>query len=101
MTFWWMASRMIRLGYVKGNRMTNVRPSNEKLRDRSTRILIAETGLDEAAAAELLDEAGGDLRIALVMNKASVDRTTALTALLGSDHVVDRAIEELRNGNEV
>ena len=91
---------MIRLGYVKGNRMTNVKPSNEKLRDRSTRILIAETGLDETAAAELLDEAGGDLRIALVMNKASVDRTTALTALLGSDHVVDRAIEELRNGNE-
>ena len=92
---------MIRLGYVKGNRMTNVKPSNEKLRDRSTRILMAETGLDEAAATELLDEASGDLRVALVMSKASVDRTAALTALLGSDHVVDRAIEELRSGHRV
>ena len=36
---------MIRLGYVRGNRMTNVKPSNEKLRDRSLRILIGETGL--------------------------------------------------------
>ena len=37
---------MIRLGYVKGNRMTNVKPANEKLKDRSLRILIAETGLE-------------------------------------------------------
>ena len=29
---------MIRLGYVKGNRMTNVKPANEKLRDRGLRI---------------------------------------------------------------
>jgi N-acetylmuramic acid 6-phosphate etherase len=40
---------MIRLGYVNGNRMTNVKPSNEKLKDRSVRILMAETGLDEPA----------------------------------------------------
>lgn len=29
---------MIRLGYVKGNLMTNLKPSNEKLRDREHRI---------------------------------------------------------------
>jgi len=92
---------MIRLGYVKGNRMTNVKPSNEKLRERSLRILMAETGLAAAAAAELFDAAGGDLRVALVMNKASVDRTEAQTALLGSDQVVDRAIEKLRSGHGV
>ncbi len=89
---------MIRLCYVSGNRMTHVKPSNEKLRDRSIRILMAETGLDEAAAAELFDDAGGDLRVALVMNKASADRTEAQTALLGSDQVVDLAIEKLRSG---
>ncbi|MGI8470274.1 MAG: N-acetylmuramic acid 6-phosphate etherase, partial [Pyrinomonadaceae bacterium] len=37
---------MIQLGFVKGNRMTNVKSSNEKLKERSLRILMAETNLD-------------------------------------------------------
>lgn len=86
---------MIRLGYVKGNRMTNVKPSNEKLKDRSLRILMAEAGLDETAAGELLETAGGDLRVALVMHKGSVDRETAESALQRSDHVVERSLELL------
>ena len=45
---------LIRLGYVKGNRMTNVKASNEKLRDRAVRILMAETNLDEKEATKLL-----------------------------------------------
>ncbi len=49
---------MVRLGYVTGNRMTNMRPSNVKLRARSERILAAETGLDEGAAREALDGGG-------------------------------------------
>ena len=48
---------MIRLGYVKGNRMTNVRASNEKLRDRAVRILMAERGLDRSQAESALAEA--------------------------------------------
>lgn len=43
---------MIRLGYVRGNRMTNVRASNEKLRDRAVRIFMAETGITDRDAAE-------------------------------------------------
>src|SRR5438067_1017482 len=34
---------MIRLGYVKGNRMTNVKSSNAKLKERGVRILMEET----------------------------------------------------------
>ncbi len=84
---------MIRLGYVKGNRMTNMKSSNEKLKDRSLRILIAETGLDEAAAANLLNEVDNDLRIALVMSKASVDKTIAEDALQDSNFSVEKAVE--------
>lgn len=83
---------MIRLGYVKGNRMTNVKPSNEKLRDRSLRIFVAETGLDDPAAIRLLDDAGGDLRVALVMHKASVTREIAEQRLKQHNFVVDLAI---------
>lgn len=35
---------MVRLGYVSGNRMSNLQARNEKLRDRAVRIVMAETG---------------------------------------------------------
>jgi len=82
---------MIKLGYVKGNRMTNVKPSNEKLLERSIRILMAETNLSEAAAGELFESSGRDLRVALVMEKASADKETAEKALENADHVVEKA----------
>ena len=48
---------MIRLGYVHGNRMTNVRAGNEKLKDRAVRIFMTETGIDDRdKAAALLAE---------------------------------------------
>lgn len=56
---------MIKLGYVRGNRMTNVRASNEKLKDRALRIFMAETNLDEVAADKILSEANYDLSDAL------------------------------------
>src|SRR5881398_3959612 len=37
---------LTRLGYVTGNRMTNVQTRNAKLRERALRILMAEAGLD-------------------------------------------------------
>jgi N-acetylmuramic acid 6-phosphate etherase len=89
---------MIRLGYVKGNRMTNVKPANEKLKDRSRRILMSETGLDEAAASNLLREAGGDLRVALVMNLTSSNADRAKEHLMNSNFVVDEAVRAISKG---
>lgn len=45
---------MIRLGYVRRNRMTNVRAGNEKLKDRALRIFMAETGIADRDEAEAL-----------------------------------------------
>jgi N-acetylmuramic acid 6-phosphate etherase len=86
---------MIRLGYVKGNRMTNVKPANEKLRDRSLRILMAETDLDNDAAAELLNAAAGDLRIALLMHRARTDADSARAALEQNEFVIEAAAADL------
>src|SRR5216684_202309 len=61
---------MIRLGYVTGNRMTNLQTRNAKLRERAVRIIAAETGLTEEAAGQTLQAAEGDLRVALVMSKS-------------------------------
>lgn len=84
---------MMRLGYVNGNRMTNMRSSNEKLNDRSVRVLVAEANLSELQASELLYEAQGDLRVAIVMNRTGQNRSVAESALKQTDYVVDRAVE--------
>jgi N-acetylmuramic acid 6-phosphate etherase len=86
---------MIRLGYVKGNRMTNVRSSNQKLKGRSLRILMEETGLGEIPAKKLLLNAEEDLRIALVMYKSAVNLETARKALTETDFVVENAVKIL------
>lgn len=83
---------MIRLGYVTGNRMTNLLPRNEKLRARSLRILQTETGLNEADARAALTAAGGDLRTAIVMRKANCAREQAEHALGATGHIVVAAI---------
>lgn len=88
---------MIRLGYVKGNRMTNVKSSNVKLKERSVRILMAETDLDEAAAQNLLNQTNGDLRVSIVMHKANVNCETAENSLAENEFVIEKAIEQISN----
>lgn len=87
---------MIRLGYVKGNRMTNVKSSNIKLKERSLRILMSETNLDESAAKDLMKKANEDLRVALVMSKADVDSEKALQKLNETNFVVENAVKLLK-----
>ena len=87
---------MIRLGYVTGNRMTNVKSSNVKLKERSLRILQAETGLDEETAQNLINEAKGDLRAAIVMQKANVSREQAEKALRENQYVIETAVKTLK-----
>lgn len=87
---------MIRLGYVKGNRMTNVRAANEKLKERSLRVLSAETGLNEAAAIALMTDAGQDLRVALVMHRTNQTADVAREALTQNAYVVENAVAKLK-----
>jgi N-acetylmuramic acid 6-phosphate etherase len=86
---------MVRLGYVKGNLMTNARPSNSKLKDRSLRILMSETGLDLSAARDLFERAGEDTRVALVMFRTKADFHTARRALVEAKFVIDAASRSL------
>ncbi|QHS54718.1 N-acetylmuramic acid 6-phosphate etherase [Mucilaginibacter sp. 14171R-50] len=51
-------SVMIQLGRVKGNKMVDMQLSNNKLVHRGTRMVMAETGLPEEEAAELLKKHG-------------------------------------------
>ena len=83
---------LTRLGYVTGNRMTNVQTRNAKLRERALRILHAEAGIGEEQARAILDSAGGDLPIALVMSRAGCSSDEAASALEKSRGVIADAI---------
>jgi len=85
---------MIRLGYVSGNRMTNVKPSNEKLKARSLRILMAEAGLEKESAETLLHDASGDLRVALVMSRTGSNAGQAKRSLEENNFVIEKAVED-------
>ncbi|MEO6725952.1 MAG: N-acetylmuramic acid 6-phosphate etherase [Blastocatellia bacterium] len=86
---------MVRLGYVTGNRMTNLKTSNIKLQQRATSLMMNECNLDAAAALAALEAAGWDLRITIVMVKASVSREAAEAVLKQSNYNIARAISAL------
>jgi N-acetylmuramic acid 6-phosphate etherase len=67
----------IRMGYVAGNLMVNVTPTNTKLLDRARRIVGRVCGATAERAAALLEAAGGNVRTAIVMGKAGVSREEA------------------------
>lgn len=67
---------MVRLGYVFGNLMVNVQPTNEKLRDRAARIVASLTGLPVERAAALVQSAGS-VKTAIVMGQLGVTREDA------------------------
>jgi N-acetylmuramic acid 6-phosphate etherase len=83
---------MIRLGFVTGNRMSNMRPANEKLRERSVRIITAETGASEESARRALERAGSNLPATLVMLKSGRSPEEARQALEEARGVVTRAV---------
>ncbi len=88
---------MIRLGYVTGNRMTNMQTRNVKLRARAIRILQSENELNEQEAQTVLDKANGNLPLALVMSKTGRSREEAESALDQAHGVIAKAIDSLKS----
>ena len=67
---------MIRLGYVYGNLMVNVQPTNVKLVDRARRIIAQIARVTYEEATRLLEE-GGSVRVAVLMHKLKIGRAEA------------------------
>ncbi len=68
---------MIRLGKIYGNLMVDLRAWNDKLVDRSQRIVMETTGLDRDAARAVIEAADGRVKTAIVMARRGVSRTEA------------------------
>jgi N-acetylmuramic acid 6-phosphate etherase len=68
---------MIRLGKIYGNLMVDLRAWNDKLVDRSQRILMETTGLGRDESRAVLDASGGSVKTAIVMARRGVGREEA------------------------
>jgi N-acetylmuramic acid 6-phosphate etherase len=87
---------MIKLGKVYGNLMVDLKATNQKLRDRSQRIIMEVTGLSRPAAIRLLEKAQGNVKPAIVMYFRKVNYPEALEILDKSNQLLTRAIENLK-----
>jgi N-acetylmuramic acid 6-phosphate etherase len=85
---------MIRTGKTFGNLMVDLRATNDKLKDRSERILMEVCGVDREAARSLLREAKGHVKTAIVMHKLGLPRADAERALEEAGGVIRRATRE-------
>ena len=72
---------MVRLGKCYGNLMVDLKVTNQKLRLRSVRMLRQLCGLDDHEASRTLDDAGGVLKVALVMARRHIGRDEARALL--------------------
>jgi N-acetylmuramic acid 6-phosphate etherase len=68
---------MVRLGKVHGNRMVDVAVTNTKLEDRALRILRDLAGVSRAQGTQLLEQAGGSVKLALLMAASGLDPASA------------------------
>ncbi|HEY8105941.1 MAG TPA: N-acetylmuramic acid 6-phosphate etherase, partial [Gemmatimonadales bacterium] len=68
---------MIRLGKTYGNLMVDLKAWNEKLVDRSQRIVMETTGLERERARAVLAAAEGSVKTAIVMARRGVARDEA------------------------
>ncbi|OLF15840.1 N-acetylmuramic acid 6-phosphate etherase [Actinophytocola xanthii] len=86
---------MVKLGRTYSNLMVSMRATNAKLRGRTLRILREATGLDLHECSLALDEAQGDLKVALVHLLSGVDAKQAAAALAGTGGHVREALHTL------
>ena len=72
---------MVRMGASYGNLMIDAVADNAKLRRRRLRVVVQATGVDDVRAAHVLDEAGGNAKVAVVALLAGVSTNRAEDAL--------------------
>lgn len=83
---------MIGIGKVYNNLMVDVRPTNEKLVERSKRIIMEATGVDYDTAAKIFTLAEENVKLAIVMILADVSKLEATERLQESQGFIRKAI---------
>ena len=83
---------MIKLGKVYGNLMVDVQTTNQKLAERSKRIVMEATGCSRAEAEAALDSTEGSAKLAIFLLLSGLDVQTAKQKLDAADGYVAKAL---------
>lgn len=87
---------MIKLGKVYGNLMVDLRASNQKLQDRARRLVIHATGVTEERAQTLLEQAGGHVKLAILLEESGLGAEKARRVLEDCGGHLARAITAVK-----
>lgn len=85
---------MVRLGKAYGNLMVDLQATNDKLRDRAERLLIATCAVSRDEARALLAACDGRVKVGIVMHKLGTSRAEAEAKLTAAGGVIRRVIAE-------
>jgi N-acetylmuramic acid 6-phosphate etherase len=84
---------MVRLGKTFGNLMVDLRATNDKLVDRSERIIMEVCDVDRDRAKILLEQSGGTVKTAIVMHYLGSSRGDAERALESGGGIIRRVVK--------
>ncbi len=85
---------MVRLGKTYGNLMVDLRATNNKLADRSRRIVKTVTGLSNEESQQLLDRCDGEVKTAIIVQESGCSVVEARSRLERNAGHLRRALEE-------
>ncbi|OON97967.1 MAG: N-acetylmuramic acid 6-phosphate etherase [Epulopiscium sp. Nele67-Bin005] len=83
---------MIKIGKVYKNYMVDMKPSNDKLRDRAVRLVCDTTEVDYKTALQTLEQCQFHIKSAIIMLLLSCDQQKAIALLESSDGYVAKAL---------
>lgn len=83
---------MVRLGKVYDNLMVDVVATNQKLRKRAIRLVMQLAAVSEPEAATLLFQAGGSVKVAVVMERRKLDAVNARRRLADSEGFLRKSL---------
>ncbi len=81
-------SSMIRIGKVYENIMVDLKLNNKKLTERAKKILITILNITYGEAESLLEEANGNVKVAIVMKKKNVSQKKAIELLKAANEFI-------------
>jgi len=87
---------MVKTGKVYGNLMVDLQVTARKLQDRGERILMETLGVKRRQATRLLEEAGGQVKTAIVMSTLSLDAGEARRRLEAAGGSISEAVDRAR-----
>lgn len=89
---------MVLLGKTYGNLMVDLKPTSSKLADRARRIIMEICGVGEEEAASLFREAGGNLKVAVVMKLGDLSLEESVRLLRENGGYLKKTLANISRG---